>query len=447
MKLTSLRRPSGEIRIALTGANGGFGRTFIAQLRDIEDIRPTVLVDPDVEAVTRMLAELSIADAERALTAEATHAAASRGAVAVVPSLEAVDWDSVDVLIEATGNVPAGTAYSLAALRHGTHVVMVSKEVDTAVGASLAKLAAEQRLSYLPGDGDQPANLLRLLSWVSAVGLDIVAVGKSSEYDLVFDPADSTVTQNGETVPVPGFADLLTLGEDIPATLGKRAEALTGLKRRAAADYCEMTVVAQRVGMPADVEGMHYPVARTAELADIYAAREDGGIRAADGVVDVFSALRLPDEASFAGGVFAVVRAEDPTTWETLRGKGHVLSRSGAYAAIYWPYHYMGVETPLSVYAAVDGAPARVPSPSTVMAARTTERLAAGTQLVVAGHHHEIAGTEPVMIAPKEDVAAYYVLSGTELVRDLEAGEVIALADVAGADPQVLELNQAALGR
>lgn len=443
MKIASPRRRTGEIRVALTGANGGFGRTFLAQLRSTPDIRATALIDPDVDGTVAMLADPGITAFEIADAPSRAHAAADSGETALLSSLEAIDWDSVDVLVEATGNVPAGAAYSEAALNHGTHVVMISKEVDTAVGVALAARAAEAGLSYLPGDGDQPANLLRLLDWVSAVGLDIVAVGKSSEYDLVFDPESSTVTQNGECVPVADFAALLALGDDVSATLERRSRALSDLKRRAAADACEMTVVSQRVGMPADVPEMHYPVARPSELADIYSAREDGGIRSHDGIVDVFSALRLPDEASFAGGVFAIVRAEDPATWDTLRGKGHVVSRSGTLAAIYWPYHLMGVETPLSIYAAVDGTPSRKPRPTTMMAARAQRQLAAGTDLIVAGHHHEIAGVDPVMITPAEGTAAYYVLSGTTLQRDIAEGEIISVDDVDGIDGRVLELNQA----
>ena len=39
--------------------------------------------------------------------------------------------------------------------------------------------------------------------------------------------------------------------------------------------------------------------------------REDGGIIAREGSIDVFNLLRLEGEASFAGGVFVVVRTGD----------------------------------------------------------------------------------------------------------------------------------------
>ncbi|MDI5979434.1 homoserine dehydrogenase [Amycolatopsis magusensis] len=400
------------VRIALTGANGGYGRTLLAQLRRTPELIPAALVEPDAAGMRRTLAELGLE-------------------AAVVADGAALDWSGIDVLVEATGQVGVGTAYAEAALDHGVHVVMVSKEVDTVAGVDLADKAAAAGLRYLPGDGDQPANLLRLVDWVSATGLEIIAIGKSGEYDLVFDPATGTVTQAGVSIDAPGMADLLDLGPEPRETLSRRAALVDGLKRSAAADLCEMTVVALRTGAVPDREDLHYPVARIAELADIYAAREDGGILGRDGVVDVFSALRLPGEASFAGGVFAVVRTGDPVTWELLRGKGHVVSRDGRYACFYWPYHAMGVETPLTIHAAVSGVGVTPrPRPTTLLAARAVTALEPGTSFQVTGHHHEINDVAPVMVAPEDGVAPYYRLGGARLRRAVAAGGLVRLTDL-----------------
>ncbi|MFE7507429.1 homoserine dehydrogenase [Promicromonospora sp. NPDC057488] len=449
MILNHVSRTRGPLRVALTGANGGYGRTFLAQLALTPEIRPAVLVDPDVAGVRRMLDELGVPADRVAESADPATTArlVEQDHIALVASADALDWAGIDVLVEACGRVPAGFGYAAAALDHGTHVVMVSKEVDTVVGVELGARAAAKGLSYLPGDGDQPANLLRLVDWVSAVGLDIVAIGKSGEYDLELDPATGRVTQAGATVEAPALLDLLELGDDVAGTLARRADAVRGLKRAAAADSCEMAVVATRTGASADVEAMHYPVARIAELADIYSARADGGILEHDGVVDVFSALRLPGEASFAGGVFAVVRTGDPATWELLRGKGHVISKDGRYACIYWPYHYMGVETPLTVHAAVDRVPALPARPTMLLAARATEDLAVGAVLKVEGHHHEIAGVAPVMLDPAESVSPYYLLDGARLSRPVAAGALIGLDDVEGVDEPALDAYLAGAAR
>lgn len=449
MILPHRTRRRDPIRVALTGANGGYGRTFLAQLSHTPEILPAILIDPDIDGVLRMLTELDIPEHRVAGSIDPAHTAeiVADGRIALIASAEALDWAGIDVLVEACGRVGVGSAYAAAALNNNTHVVMVSKEVDTVVGVELGALAASKGLSYLPGDGDQPANLLRLVDWVSAVGLDIVAIGKAGEYDLQFNPETGRVTQAGETIEAPALNGLLDLGNDIAETLSRRSEAVSSLKRAAAADSCEMTVVAMRTGMMADVETMRYPVARIDELADIYAARADGGILENDGVVDVFSALRLPGEASFAGGVFAVVRTGDPVTWEILRGKGHVVSRDGKYACIYWPYHYMGVETPLTVHAAVDRVAAPAAQPGMILAGRALRDLPAGTELAVAGHHHEIAGVAPVMIVSDPAASPFYLLDGTRLTRPVAHGDLISLEDIDGIDAGALALYLAGASR
>jgi predicted homoserine dehydrogenase-like protein len=423
------------IRILLTGANGGYGRTLLDQLRRLPSMTATQLVDPDVAGVTRMLLDLGVGDDVIVATATAgeTAAAVASGRVAVVADAAAIDWSSVDVLVEATGRVEAGHAYADTALDSGVHVVMVSKEIESVAGVALSAKARSKGLRYLPGDGDQPANLLRLAAWVLEVGFDIVALGKSSEYDLAFDPATGVVDQNGVTIDAPGLSELLLLGDDALATVEARSAQVAALKRSAAADYCEMNVVSLYTGAVSDVEGMHYPVARPDELADLYAAREHGGLIGRTGSIDVFSMLRLPGEASFGGGVFAVVRTGDPVTWEILRGKGHVISRDGRYACIYWPYHYMGIETPLTITAAVDGTSVvSEPRQHTILAARAAHPLEPGTTFRVEGHHHEIAGVTPVIIDPDAgEIAPYYLLSGATLVRVVAAGELVRLADLA----------------
>lgn len=429
------RRPS-PIRIAVTGANGGYGRTLLDQLRRLPDMTAVQLVDPDVDGVRRMLADLGIAGDQvvAATDGAQTAAAVEDGCTVIVADAAHVAWSHVDVLVEATGRIDAGFSYADTALDNDAHVVMVSKEVETIAGVALSAKARARGLRYLPGDGDQPANLLRLVDWVLAVGFDIVALGKSGEYDLVFDPATGVVDQNGVAQQAPALAGLLGRGDDLRATLAARAEAVAPLKRAAAADSCEMNVVSLYTGATADIETMHYPVVRPDELADVYAERVDGGLLDTTGAIDVFSMLRLPGEASFAGGVFAIVRTGDEVTWRTLRGKGHVVSRDGKYACIYWPYHYMGIETPLTIAAAVDDtATTAEPRQHTVLAARATTDLAVGTPFRVEGHHHEISGVAPVIVAPDAgDIAPYYLLSGARLSTDVAAGELVRFTDLDG---------------
>ncbi|WP_399880752.1 homoserine dehydrogenase [Streptomyces sp. BBFR51] len=434
------------VRYALTGAGGGFARTLLAQSRRLPGLVPAVLCDRDLPGLRAMLDELGY---DATLPAECHDATAVAGAVAGggialvsdAALLTAAPWD---ILVEATGSPADGLAMAEAALAADRHVAMVSKEVDSVAGLHLADLAAARDLVYTTADGDQPANLIGLVTWAEVLGLDVVAIGKSTEYDLVFDPETGEVTQLDTTVPAPELSGLLGLGDDVRATLDARAAAVADLPTGATADYCEMAVVANNTGFRPDTERLHYPVARIAELADVYRPREEGGLLTHDAVVDVFSALRLPGEASFAGGVFVVVRTDDPVTWETLREKGHVLSKDGRYAAIYLPYHLMGVETPVSLLSAVlhhRPSGGTDPRSHAVLAGRARTTLPAGTALAMGGHHHDVTGVQAVLLRGEDapdDIAPLYLAAHATLARPVPAGELIRVADLADPDAGLL---------
>ncbi len=64
---------------------------------------------------------------------------------------------------------------------------MVSKEADSVVGPYLSQRANKAGVVATPVDGDQPSLLIGLLCWARLLGLNVVAAGKSSEYDFVYD--------------------------------------------------------------------------------------------------------------------------------------------------------------------------------------------------------------------------------------------------------------------
>jgi predicted homoserine dehydrogenase-like protein len=423
------------VRVAVTGANGGFARTLLSQLRRIDAIEVTALCDLDTEKARKLWLELgndpaSLVDVH----------AWEPGTTALTNDLDRLLDVPFDVLVEATGNPAKGYAVARATLDARRHVVMASKEVDSVAADDLLAAATRSRVGYTLAGGDQPANLLALVSAVRLLGLDIVAVGKSSEYDLVYDPDTGMLTQLESEWHLPELADQLVMG-DVAETLARRDAIVADVPRTATADACEMAVVAANAGLTPEAERLGYPVARIAELADIYSPREDGGILTGTGRIDVFSALRLPGEASFAGGVFVVVRTTDDVTWATLADKGHVVSRNGRYACLYLPYHYMGVETPLTILSL---ARARVPTSyrtprgDIVLAGRARGPIAAGTVLAMGGHHHDVENVDPVLVRREDvgdDVAPLYLAAFATVTRGLAPGELLRRGDLDGVDP------------
>jgi predicted homoserine dehydrogenase-like protein len=428
---------SRRIRIALTGANGGFGRTFLAQCRVAPNVELAMLCDRDVDGLRATLLRMGFAS-ERLATcrSEADVRRIPPGHMAIVADADWLPQMPHDIVIEATGVPEASVSIAEAALRRGAHVGMVTKETDSVVGPWLNRLALDHGAVYTTVDGDQPANLIGLVTWARVLGFEIVCAGKASEHDFIHDAQRGVVMHAGSSRAVPGLDNLWTFGTDVASTLTARSRALREFPQSATPDYCEMNVVANSTGLAPSCDEMNYPVCRTSELADVFIPVEDGGILARTGVVDVFNALRRTDEASFGGGVFVIVRCTDRVVWKVLEEKGHVVGRSGKYACIYHPFHLMGLESLTSVYSAVlHGRPSGSATQKShaVMVARATRNLSAGETLAMGGHFHEIQGVDARLVPAQQaqGAAPYYLVANKHLVRDVASGTDIPVAALA----------------
>jgi predicted homoserine dehydrogenase-like protein len=434
------RAADGTVRAGLVGA-GQFGASLIAQSRRTPRLRVSAVCDRQPE---RAVAALRLAghpeDGWRRCdsAAEAT-TAVEAGQVAVLEDASVLVGLPIDILVEATGAVEPAAEIARRAIEHGLHVAMVTKEAESVVGPELAARARAAGRVYTPVDGDQPGLLLGLVSWARALGLAVVCAGKSSEYDIVFDPRSGRADwQHGtRTVDVPGLAALWALPDGPPAhalveTLAKRSELLAGIPQRTVPDLCEMLVVVNATDLAPDVPGFHVPVLRAVEVPAAMRPAVDGGLLAGAGAVDVFNCLRRADEASFAGGVFVVVRCEDRESWRMLRDKGHPVTADAGHAMLYNPQHLLGIEAPLSLLQAVllGNAAGGPPRQRYDLVARAARDWRAGEVLAIDdAHHHEVHGLDPLLL-PAAPVTAgnpvpYYMAVEQRLTRDVPAGALI----------------------
>jgi predicted homoserine dehydrogenase-like protein len=312
---------------------------------------------------------------------------------------------------------------------------MVTKEADCVVGPILqAKAAAAGRLCT-PVDGDQPSLAIALVAWARTLGLEVVCAGKSGEYDLVYSAAGATLAAGGATRPAAELAALWTVPPArLAATVAARAEALADVTRATVPDLCELTIIANATGLAPDRPALHAPIARTLELPELFRPRTAGGLLERAGAVDMFVGLRRDDEPSFAGGVFVVVRCDDPAAWRVLRAKGIPTSDDLGCALLHNPVHLLGVEAPASILAAVlSGLPAATLQPAHDLVARATRALRAGERLAI-GARHTIPGVEALIVPAQPAGAAaplpYYMLAGCTLRAPVHAGAILTRAMV-----------------
>jgi predicted homoserine dehydrogenase-like protein len=329
----------------------------------------------------------------------------------------------------------------------------VTKELDSVVGPGLKALAADKGKIVTTVDGDQPSLLIGLATWAEVMGFDIIAAGKSSEYDFVFDPSLRQVSSNGRVVGDIDLAPHWDLGSRaVDEILQARHALIAGFPQRAVPDLCELMVVANATGLQPDRMDLHAPLARIPEVPTIFSRRPSGGILTGVQRLDVFHCLRKPDEVSFAGGVFVVIRCEDAKSWDMLAQKGHIVSRTGETAMAYLPRHLLGLEAATSI---LDAAIHQVSGygddykPRYDLVAVATEDLPAGTLLAMGGHHHTISGVtaefRPAGPLTEEAPAPFYLAADCRLSASVRKGEEIRVGqlEVPGDSPLLsLRRNQ-----
>ncbi|MCP1365850.1 flagellar biosynthesis protein FlgA, partial [Halomonas sp. BBD48] len=367
-------------------------------------------------------------------------------------SLELVCHLPFEIVVESTGIPDVGARHAEIAIQADKHVGIATKETESVVGPYLTRLAEQHGRLFTPLDGDQPSLLIGLITWAQTLGFEIVAAGKSSEYDFIWDEQGEAVWCNGTCYPARDLkrAWAMADGQEVP-TIAARSEMLSAIPQISVPDLCEMTNVANATSLVPDRPDFHALVLRTHEVPTLLDHQRFGGVLEGSGRLEVFNCLRRPDEVSFAGGVFVILRCEDHDAWELLRAKGHVLSRSGNSAMVYLPRHLLGLEAPISLLDAVlkglpsGGGPAV--RPHVDLTARATQGFASGQRLEMKGHHRHIEGLRPevhgsVPLSPSAPVP-FYLLPGAEIVRPVAAGQLITLADVSLPESHLLRLRRA----
>ncbi len=428
-----------RVETCLVGA-GGFGQSFLSQGQRVPLMRARIAVDLDAERAASALRAAGIEPQRIRVCASAADARAAwddddfiaAGELAMVADLP------FEVIVEATGRPTAAARHAHIALEARKHLALVTKELDSVVGPGLARQAAANGTVVTTVDGDQPSLLIGLVTWAEVLGFDIVAAGKSSEYDFVFDPASGRLSSNENAGACPAIAEHWDMGtRAVAEVVAARAAAAAAFPQRAVPDLCELMVVGNATGLVPDRPDFHAPLLRIAEVPTAFATRESGGLLSGTRRFDVFNCLRKPDEISFAGGVFAVLRCEDAASWDMLARKGHLVGRTAENAMVFLPRHLLGMEAATSI---LDAAIHKVSGygsdyrPRHDLVAVATENLAAGTVLEMGGHHHTIAGVtaelRPAQPLSPSAPAPFYLAADNRLGNAVRSGDVIRIRDL-----------------
>ena len=169
--LQELEATGRPIRVGMVGA-GATGRAIALQLATpVPGIRLVAIANRTLEHGERAFREAGIASWQRAESVRETESAIARGLPALIddPSVLA-ECGAVDIIVEVTGTVEAGTQVALAAFRHGKHVVLVNAELDSPWPHSQGQ-GREAGVVVTHTDGDEPGCDDLLLSPVAGLSL------------------------------------------------------------------------------------------------------------------------------------------------------------------------------------------------------------------------------------------------------------------------------------
>src|SRR5580692_7902404 len=328
--LLATRHAAGKpVRVALIGA-GKFGSMFLSQVPHTPGLEVPVIVDLDPERAREACRTVGWDNEQIAAT------------IFTADGAKAVSG-TIDVVVEATGNPAAGIRHARAAIKAGKHIVMVNVEADVLAGPLLAEEARKAGVVYSLAYGDQPALTAEMVDWARATGFRVVAAGKGTKYL----PAYHDVTPS-EVWRHYG----LTADEAQSAGMNPQMfnSFLDGTK-----SAIEMAAIANATGLQVPSEGLLFPPCGVDDLPHVMRPREAGGVLEKSGVVEVVSSLERDGRPVFRDlrwGVYVVLEAPNDYAADCFRQYGLKTDASGRYAAMYKPYHLIGLELNISVLSA-----------------------------------------------------------------------------------------------
>jgi predicted homoserine dehydrogenase-like protein len=258
-------------------------------------------------------------------------------------ALQLIAAADIEVIVEATGHPAAGVTHAGAAIQQGKHIVMVNVEADVLVGPQLAHDAAAAGIVYSMAYGDQPALTCELVDWARVCGFDVVAAGKGTKYlpayhastpETVWDHYGLTAAQ----------AEAARMNSQMFNSF------LDGTK-----SAIEMAAIANAAGLTPAPHGLAFPPCGTDDLPHVLRPREVGGQLHHKGQVEVVSSLERdgrPVYRDLRWGVYVVVEAPNDYAAECFRQYGLITDSTGRYAAMYKPYHLIGLELNVSILSA-----------------------------------------------------------------------------------------------
>ncbi len=409
-RLLKQREERGEpLRVALIGA-GKFGTMYLSRVRHTPGVRLVAIADLDLQRAR---------DALRAVGWSDSSIASLR---CYDDARRMIDEPDVDIVIDATGSPSAGIDHVLACCAARKHVIMVNVEADALAGPLLARRAQEAGIVYSLAYGDQPALICEMVDWARACGFEVIAAGKGTKYLPEYHQSTPATVWNYYGLS----ADDAARGGLNPQMFNSF---LDGTK-----SAIEMCAVANATGLHAP-DGLAFPPCGVDDLPKVLRPHAEGGVLHQRGQVEVISSLNRDGTPVFRDlrwGVYVVFAADSDYVERCFREYGLVTDPSGQYAALYKPFHLIGLELGVSVASVgLRGEATGCPIGFTADVVATAKRdLAPGEMLDGEGGSTVYGRVMPAVESLRLQGLPLGLANNVRLHRPVAAGQPVGWADV-----------------
>jgi predicted homoserine dehydrogenase-like protein len=338
----SMNKP---IRIGIIGA-GAFGSAFLSQARVIQGMQVVSIADLDLEKAKRACVRAGWPEEAVDLgdSTSSINAGAAKGKVMVTDNSDHLIRADLDVIVEATGATEAGTYHAWTALEAGKDVVMGNVETDALLGNILKKKADEKGLVYSMAYGDQPAVICDLIDWARTIGVEIVCAGKGTRYQPEYRySTPDTVWKHF------GFSE-----EQVAA--GNYNAQMFNSFLDSTKSAIEMCALSNATGLIPQKNGLQFPPVGPDDLPHVLKPKTVGGILEHSGTVEgVASENRdgTPVKNHLRRGIYVVFKPITDHMRRFFSMHNFLTDSTGEYAAVYRPFHLIGLELGVSIASAV----------------------------------------------------------------------------------------------
>jgi predicted homoserine dehydrogenase-like protein len=433
-QLLEREREGRPIRVGVIGA-GRFGTMYLAQAHTTPGIHIVAIADINL-ARARGALELVEWPADE-VAGSVADALASRRSLALVEDANELFVEGIDVIIEATGNPIVGVAHAQKAIDARQHVVMVTVEADPLAGPALRERARKAGVVYTLAYGDQPAVIWELIDWARTSGFEVVCAGKGAKFLPHYHEMNpDNVWENWEYPK-----ELTDSGQLNPRMYTSFRD---GTKAA-----IEMAAVANAARLIPSDDGLTFTPGTQEEIASVCRPRSEGGVLASSGSVEVMSSVTRDGEwieHNTQEGVFVVIKATNQYVADCFKDFPGAATPDGRYAALYRPYHFIGLEVNISVAnAALRGTSTGEPVGFYGDAVATAKRdLKAGEYLDGEGGYTVWGKLISARTSVERNALPVAMAHHIKLVRDVPRGQVVSWDDVEvdESHAQALELRR-----